>query len=46
MGGAKLPSEKSRPVKGELKRGEVPLKTNLPLPLSEGKGIQGIGLNE
>ena len=27
---------------GELKRGEAPLKTNL--PLDKGKGIKGIGL--
>ena len=31
-------------TKGELKRGEAPLKKKLPLPLVKGKGIQGIGL--
>ena len=30
--------------KGESKRGEASLKTNLPLPLIKGKGIKGIGL--
>jgi len=31
-------------LKGESKRGEASLKTNLPLPLVKGKGIKGIGL--
>jgi hypothetical protein len=35
---------KSLPFKGESKRGEASLKTNLPLPLIKGKGIKGIGL--
>jgi len=28
----------------ELKRGEAPLTTPIPLPLIKGKGIKGIGL--
>ena len=31
-------------VRGSLRGADAPLKTNLPLPLVKGKGIQGIGL--
>jgi len=34
---------KREKLKRELKRGEAPLKKNLPLPLDKGKGIKGIG---
>jgi hypothetical protein len=36
--------ERGKDIKGELKRGESSLMKYLPLPLSKGKGIQGIGL--
>jgi hypothetical protein len=37
-------SGKEKNTKGVSKRGEAPLKKNLPLPLDKGKGIKGMVL--
>jgi hypothetical protein len=37
-------SGKEKNNKGVSKRGEAPLKKNLPLPLDKGKGTKGMGL--
>ena len=38
--------EPSEYAQRESKRGEVPLKKQIPLPLIKGKGIKGIGLHD